>query len=163
MENKNKILVIGSKCHGKTTFSHFLRDALGSADAYSTSAYLVYRLSLIEGVSEKEILTEKEKYRPQLVTLGNGMCDVDAGCLVSICLWASSKDTVIIDGVRRISEFSRVKGWFDRVIWIERPSEPLGMDNLELSAEHADEVIENSGTLEDLQEKARLLAAQIKG
>ncbi|MBF0196895.1 MAG: hypothetical protein HQL32_04265 [Planctomycetes bacterium] len=162
MKNKKKILVIGNKYHGKTTFAGFLKEALGDAEAYSTSSYLIYRLSLISGVSESVILSEKEKYRPELVKLGNAMCEADPGSLVSICLWAAQSEFILIDGVRRISEFDRVKDWFDEVIWMNRPSEPLGADNLELTSGHANRVILNDGSLEDLNKKAQQLAQELK-
>lgn len=162
MENK-KILIIGNKCHGKTTYANFLKDELGSAEAYTTSSYLVYRLSLIKGVPENVILENKETYRPDLIELGNAMCEADAGCLVSICLWASQAKFILIDGVRRISEFSKVKSWFDQIIWMNRPSEPIGLDNLELKDQDADIIIENTGSLEDLKSRAKQHALELKG
>jgi hypothetical protein len=112
-------------------------------------------LSLLEGVSEEEILADKETYRPKLIKLGNAMCDVDAGCLVSICLWSSHCSNIIIDGVRRISEYNNIKDWFDHIIWVDRPAQPLGLDNLELTQEHASSVIHNHGDLNDLKEQAK--------
>ena len=155
MKEKLKILIIGNKLHGKTTFANFLCEEMGDAEAFSTSAYLIYRLSLIEGVSEQDILNDKETYRPKLIKLGNAMCDIDAGCLVSICLWSSKCQNVIIDGVRRISEFDNIKSWFDHVLWVDRPSQELGLDNLELESHHANTIIMNDGSLEDLKKKAR--------
>ena len=147
-------MIIGNKLHGKTTLANFLCEVLPKTEAFSTSSYLVYRQSLISGVSQEKILADKETYRPKLVTLGNAMCDADAGCLVSICIWASSADNVIIDGVRRISEFEHVKTWFDHIIWIDRPSQPLGLDNLELTPAHAHRVISNTGSLADLRQQS---------
>ena len=162
MSSSRKILIIGNKYHGKTTFANFLKDALGDAQAYSTSSYLIYRLGMLKGVSTEEILKEKEKYRPDLIELGNAMCNVDAGCLVSICLWSCHKTFALIDGVRRISEFERVKSMFETVIWINRPSEPIGRDNLELKAGDANMVIDNTGTLDDLRGKAQNLAKKLQ-
>lgn len=154
MKDSKKILIIGNKCHGKTTFANMIKKHSKSAEAFSTSSYLVYRLSLLNGVSEEEILNDKEKYRPELIKLGNAMCEADAGCLVSICLWSSHEDLIIIDGVRRMSEYSRVSDWFDEIIWINRPAEPLGQDNLELDESHGTITIMNEGSLEDLEKKA---------
>lgn len=158
MSDSRKILIIGNKLHGKTTLANFMVDELGDAEAFSTSSYLVYRLSLIHGVSESEILADKEKYRPDLIKLGNAMCDADAGCLVSICLWSSRKKFIIIDGVRRVSEYERIKDWFDVIYWVDRPGQEGGLDNLELEAHHAHEVILNDGSLEDLKKKGADLA-----
>jgi len=161
MNRSRKILIIGNKLHGKTTLADFMVEFLGDAEAYSTSSYLIYRLSLIHGVSEEEILKDKEKYRPDLIELGNGMCDVDAGCLVSICLWSSSKQCILIDGVRRISEYERIKDWFDLTIWVDRPGQAGGLDNLELEPHHADRVIVNDGSLDDFRSTAEQLSKEI--
>lgn len=161
MNDPRKILVIGNKYHGKTTFARFLQQALGDAQSFSTSEYLVYRLSLLNGVSVADIHKEKEKYRPELIKLGNAMCNADAGCLVTICMWSCHKTFAIIDGVRRISEYTRVKDWFEQIIWINRPSEPKGLDNLELDESHANRIILNDGSLEELQAKAIEVAAEL--
>jgi hypothetical protein len=155
MIKKQNILIIGNKLHGKTTFARFLCEILKDAESFSTSSYLIYRLSLLEGISEAEILAKKETYRPKLIKLGNAMCDADAGCLVSICLWSSHCSNIIIDGVRRVSEFNNIKSWFDHIIWIDRPSEPLGLDNLELTSDHGNSIIKNDGDLNDLKLQAK--------
>ncbi len=157
-----RILIIGRKGHGKTTFAGFLKQALGDAQTFSTSEYLVHRLALIHGTTEAKILAAKERYRPEMIVLGNAMCDVDPGCLVSICLWACHKECAIIDGIRRVSEYKRVRKWFEHVLWIERPGIPEGLDNLELTHRHAQEIIVNDGSLADLREKARRYAAAIQ-
>lgn len=162
MKNSRKVLIIGNKLHGKTTLANFMVDHLGDAEAFSTSSYLIYRLSLLHGVSEEEILKDKEKYRPDLIKLGNGMCDADAGCLVSICLWSSSKEFILIDGVRRVSEYERIKDWFDLILWVDRPGQAGGLDNLELESHHAHRVILNDGSLEDLEATAEKLALEIQ-
>jgi len=155
MKQAKKILIIGNKYHGKTTFANFLVKHTEQTEAFSTSSYLVYRLSLINNISEENILKEKEKYRPDLIDLGNAMCSADAGCLVSICLWSSTAKTTIIDGVRRLSEFSRVSEWFDHVVWVFRESEPIGKDNLELTEQNGNVTILNDGSLDDLESKAK--------
>lgn len=162
MSERRKILIIGNKLHGKTTFARFLVNHLGDAECFSTSSYLIYRLGLITGASEREILTDKETFRPQLVKLGNAMCDVDPGCLVSICLWSSTQPNIIIDGVRRISEYDNVKAWFEHIFWIDRPTQELGLDNLELSAAHAHHTITNDGSLEDLDAQAKEWSKKLK-
>ncbi len=162
MSDRHKILIIGNKLHGKTTFARFLVDHLGKAECFSTSSYLIYRLSLITGASQDEILRDKETFRPQLVKLGNAMCDVDPGCLVSICLWSSTQPITIIDGVRRISEYDNVKAWFEHIFWIERPKQELGLDNLELTTAHAHHTILNDGSLEDLNASAKAWSEKIR-
>ena len=105
-------------------------------------------------MSPEEILADKETHRDELIKLGNAMCDADPGCLVSLSLWASQKKTVIIDGVRRISEFEKVKTWFDQIIWIDRLDANFGVDNLELTPDMADEVIKNDKDLDHLEKLA---------
>lgn len=158
---QKKILIIGNKCHGKTTFANFLSKALGDAENHTTSAYLVYRLGLIKSMTTEEILAKKEDFRKELIELGNAMCEADPGCLVSLSLWAATSKWVIIDGVRRISEFDKVKDWFDYVIWIDRPDEPIGLDNLELTKDMADIHIMNDGDLAKLEQLAQLKAKEL--
>lgn len=156
-----KIMLIGNKLHGKTTLARFLRDELASAQCYSTSDFLIYRLAQMDGTDIETILADKEKYRPQLVKLGNSLCDVDPGCLVSICLWSCHSDFAIIDGIRRVSEYDKVRSWFDRIYWIDRPGIEKGLDNLELESRHADEIVKNHGNLEDLKRSAAKIARQL--
>ncbi len=157
-----KILIIGRKFNGKTTFARMMKEALKDAETYSTSEYLVYRLALISGIQPKDVLADKERFRPELIRLGNTMCDVDPGCLVSICLWASRSQMVFIDGIRRICEYERVKDWFDRIYWIERPGLDEGLDNLELNSTHATHHIVNDGSMEDLRKKAKMEALNLE-
>lgn len=160
--SQKKILIIGNKCHGKTTFANFLSKALGDAENHTTSSYLVYRLALIKGVTTDDILNDKEAHRDDLIDLGNAMCEADPGCLVSLSLWAAKSKYVIIDGVRRISEFEKVKDWFDHVIWIDRSHQDFGVDNLELTQDMADEVILNNQDLPYLEQLAQAKAKEIR-
>jgi hypothetical protein len=159
--DQKKILIIGNKCHGKTTYANYLSEALGDAENHTTSSYLVYRLGLIKGMTSEEILAQKEDFRQELIDLGNAMCEADPGCLVSLSLWAATSKWVIVDGVRRISEFEKVKDWFDHVIWIDRPAEPIGLDNLELTRDMASEFILNDGDLAKLKKTAQLKSKEL--
>lgn len=158
---QRKILIVGNKFHGKTTYANFLAKALGDAENHSTSSYLVYRLGLIKGLTSEEILANKEEHRSDLIDLGNAMCDADPGSLVSLSLWAAQSQTVIIDGVRRISEFEKVKDWFDHIWWMDRPNSDFGVDNLELTADMTDEVIVNDKDLAHLEKLAQKKAKQL--
>ena len=153
-----KFLIIGRKRNGKGEFSKYLSQHLGNAETTGTSGYLVYRLSLILGISEAEVYSDKEKYRMALIDLGNSMCDADPGCLVSIALWGIDSKHIIVDGVRRVCEFEVVKDWFDVVIWVERPGENSGNDNCELGPKDAHIVITNAGSLTDLNRSAAMVA-----
>ena len=157
-----RILVIGNKLNGKGVFVNALASFLSGVTTISTSNYLVYRLSIMKGVTEEHILQNKEEYRPELIELGNKMCDVDPGCLVSICLWASNTQYTIVDGVRRTCEFDRVKDLFDLTIWVERPSQEIGYDNCELKSNHADMLVMNDGTIDNLIGQAHKIAVSLK-
>ena len=153
-----KILVIGRKLNGKGEFARALSKHIPNSVSIGTSAYLVHRLALIHGLTEEDILADKEHYRPELIDLGNKMCDVDPGCLSSLCLWYAHGAPVIVDGVRRQCEFDRVKDWFDMIIWVERPDVEEGFDNFDLQPEWADIIIYNVGSLIDLDRKAKVIA-----
>jgi len=162
MSNHCKILLIGQPFHGKSTFGNFLKEALGEAQAFSTSSYLVYRLSLMEGIPVNEIIAHKEQYRPKLIALGNAMCGADPACLVGICLWACQARFALIDGIRRMSEFNASRAWFDEIIWVERTDAPPSKERVEMNQEHATLVIHNQGNLEKLQQDAIQLAESLK-
>lgn len=154
------ILVIGRKRNGKGEFSKALTRHLPDSVHVGTSEYLVHRMAVIEGVQEYDILDDKEKYRMALIQLGNDMCDVDPGCLVSIAMWGVKSKHVIVDGVRRICEFEAVKDMFDLVIWVERNGVDDHLDNCELERHHADHVVSNGGDLLDLN---NLAAKMVEG
>lgn len=159
----SRIMVIGPKLNGKGAFSAALRDVLYDCDHVSTSNYLVHRVAQIHGLEPEDILAHKEDYRQELIDLGNRMCDIDPGSLVSICLFKSTTEHIIVDGVRRENEFNRVKDWFDMIIYVERKSQPFGPDNFELWPDQADVVIENNGSLAELDDKAVTIAMSLKG
>ena len=157
-----KVLVIGRKRNGKGEFSSALGRHIPDCDVRWTSQYLVHRLALINGFREEVITSNKEYFRDDMIALGNKMCDVDPGCLVSICLFGSRNKNVIVDGVRRVSEFEAVKDWFDTIVWVERPDIEIDEDdNMELNKTMADKVVFNTGTIQELNIKARNLFLEI--
>lgn len=150
-----RILIIGKKRNGKGEFAKALLRHLPSAVSVGTSEYLVHRLAQILSVTPDEIYSNKEKYRLQLIDLGNDMCEVDPGCLVSICLFkAGDAEHVVVDGVRRTCEFERVREWFDLIIWVHRPHADDGFDNCELTTGDADLLVLNDGGLYELNRRA---------
>lgn len=157
------ILVIGRKRNGKGEFCKALTQHMAGATHCWTSAYLVYRMSLKLGLPEETILSRKESYRPALIELGNQMCDTDPGCLVSIAMFQVVTPHIIVDGVRRINEFEKVSDWFDYIVWVERPGADDGDDNCELTADVADAVVTNSGSLHDLNREAAHFAEWLCG
>ena len=152
-----KILIIGRKRNGKSELAKALVRHLDDAVSVGTSEYLIYRLALIHGITEEAIYNLKERYRPELIKLGNDMCDTDPGCLVSIALWGVDSKHVIVDGVRRTCEYEVVRPWFDLVIWVDRPDIDDREDNCELNMSHADHVVSNTGNLTDLNNLAAMM------
>jgi hypothetical protein len=65
----------------------------------------------------------------------------------------------VIDGVRRPLELQEARdrlewnGIRHLTVWIDRPDAPKIADNTALTKEHADEVVVNDGTLEQLKER----------
>ena len=155
MSDIPKILVIGNSQAGKSSLagmiaSHFNCNWAGTSmaiihslsyDAHCIDRYpdIFYRL--------KTGPLYGDLFRKFLFNVGNRMRETDPATLAKDCLLAAN----IVEGVRTKEEFQACKHLFDSVIWVHRPStEPNETD--ELRIEDADEVFDNTGTLEDLQQ-----------
>lgn len=125
-----KILIIGEQGSGKTTLRRAFQKIAGFK-GYGTSEFLIFSYALDLGISEEEVLANKELHRPALIEYGNKLCNMEKGVLAKICLFAAGNDWVVVDGVRRVSEFEEVRNLFDRIIYVKRDAEPI-KDNFEL-------------------------------
>lgn len=157
-----KILVIGPRGHGKTTFCGFLSDMLLNCLHIPTSRFIMHRVAERNGVqlpchTDKSYEETKDMLRTKLIEMGNTLCDLDPGILVSICTYAgliNKADTVIVDGVRRKIELDAVRKIFDHIIYLDRPGHEEGFDNFELFPDDADIYIANDGDEPSLYSKA---------
>jgi len=171
------IIVIGPPHHGKTEARKILAE-LTFQKGESTSTVIYSFLAHRRKVELKTLLAQdKETLRPDLIEAGDflvGKLDriyldaidpeidkivyrIPSGLVRTLYMSGHN----IIDGVRRRTELSdsikhlEWNGVRSLVIWVERPGYPTAVDNNELTALDAHEVVTNDGTLDELREKLK--------
>lgn len=144
-----KILIIGKRNSGKTTFSNLLADKNTKWKSISTSDIIRYFLAQELNITEEEIIQNKEIYRIQLVNKGNEISENNPALIVEKALQCAN----IINGVRLFKEYQAIETFFDFVFYISRPQSELNTDdNFEIFPDkinyHLN--IDNSKNLENL-------------
>lgn len=121
-------MVIGLPRSGKTTFLY------ESCSPYNDCSTII-----------KEALDHYSMASRALkVYVGNKLCEQHPDRLALTCLQRGP----VVGGVRRRIEYDTVRGWFKRVVWINRPGGPVVADNTEVTEKDADLSITNDGTAE---------------
>ena len=180
LNNPLVIFIIGPAEHGKTTSRKIVCDKLKLRGA-SCSDVVYSTLAERDGIPLKDLYAKpKEEIRPQLIALGDWMTggtellelpppkDDKLDKEMKEQFWRMPSALVrvlfhhgvrVIDGVRRPLELDNSRSvlqWFNIhtfVIWIEDPRKPHVKDNTTITKEHADAVILNDGTKDDLEKK----------
>jgi dephospho-CoA kinase len=145
-----KILILGHTRSGKTETVRILGKILRIKTADSTSKYIIRDFAQRNSLLPEKVLADKETYRKQLYEYALARQKEDAAYPVSEAL----QEADVVSGVRTKNQLDAVRHLFDKVIWINRPgisaefSDPMTMNDAK-----PDRVIENDGTLEDLEKK----------
>lgn len=144
-----KILVLGYSRVGKSTAAEILAQHLNTKFA-NTSDEIVEGLARELNISPDEIRKKKEQYRMQLFQYGRRMQEADAFWPQNVQLEYAD----ILTGLRSPDEVkaAREHGVYDVIIWIDRPGY-YKSETDKLTADCADVVIYNDGTIEDLRDK----------
>jgi hypothetical protein len=155
----NNIYVLtGMPRHGKSELAKAMVTRAPHLKAGATSSLVYEVLAKTEGLDPTadwhDVIPEPEQneFRKRLVTLGDAMCDVYSPLLA---VGLVERGISIIDGVRRKRELKAFRAYCKlhrlscHVIWIHR-DHPTVKDNTELGPYDADQLILNSGTIEDL-------------
>lgn len=160
-----KLLIIGYGRHGKDTFAELLAHDLGTT--FTSSSLFVAAAAVRPALEDIGVVYDSIEE-----------CYEDRVNHRAFWKWAISEYNTPKDrmakailaehdmyvGLRARDEFEAVKGLFDYIVWVDRsehlPPEPV--DSNELTAEDADEVIDNNGDLYDLDKKAYMLAQDLK-
>ena len=162
------IAVIGHPQHGKSTFGRMLADLSGEAHG-ATSAVILGFLSDVDGVEYgKDWHTtvptaEQEAFRRRLVRTGDALCNIRQH-LLSETLYTNG--CRIIDGIRRKLEHLAMSAHMASMgrklitVWVDRPDEPVIVDNTSVTKDDADWIVTNR-TLMNLEEQARQLLIDI--
>jgi hypothetical protein len=184
---RNPVVVfIGPPHHGKTTARKIFCELTPLSGA-STSDVIYSVMSRLLGCSYEELRAQpKEELRPRLIELGDWLCGVDNG-LPSFSLDDEKRATLdslhrsesalcrvaflsgchALDGIRRVNELEHFKhhvGWLGLpviVVWVHRPGHPTVQDNTSLTEAHADYVIVNDGSVDDLKKKIESLVSSL--
>ncbi len=120
-----KILIIGKRNSGKTTFSNLLAEKNRNWKSISTSDIIRYFLAQELNITEEEIIKNKEIYRIQLVNKGNEISKNNPAFIVEKALQCAN----IVNGVRLLKEYLAVEHFFDFVFYISRPQYELNTDD----------------------------------
>jgi len=151
-------VICGKARAGKTTIAeHFtaMVQKRGAEFTYGETSGVIVGLVAGElGVSVECVLADKELHRPRMIEIGNAMCGKDPAALARALF---SVGHSVITGVRRLEELARIRQDFPGVLalWVERDV-PLIPDNREIEPEHCDALIDNNGTLWDVDKAIRL-------
>lgn len=178
MQNPPVFLVIGPPKHGKTEVRKILAD-ITHMKGISTSEIIYRYLALRRNVSIESLKEiPKEELRPALIEAGDylvgkidSLAEPAVNAELDAILYRIPSALIrtpymsgynIIDGVRRIAEIEEARSRLDWngvrsvVVYVKNPGAPTVSDNTEVTETHADVVIVNDGTIEDL--RAKLLA-----
>jgi hypothetical protein len=163
-----KLLVIGHARHGKDTFCEMLRDRYGMR--FETSSLIACReflfdLSVEHGlgfVSPEDLYKRRGEVRPWM---HDEIRDFNEGDLTRLARLVT-KDNDIYCGVRNREELEACKaaGVFDAVVWVDRSEHllPEPMESMQLRKGDPDVVIDNNGSLKDLQDQADFLMVMLR-
>ena len=158
-----KLLVIGHARHGKDTFCEMLRDRYGMR--FETSSLVACReflfdLSVEHGlgfVSPEDLYKRRGEVRPWMHDEIRAFNEGDLTRLARLV----TKDNDIYCGMRNREELEACKAAavFDAVVWVDRCEHllPEPMESMQLRKNDADVVIDNNGSLKDLQDQADFL------
>lgn len=148
------ILVGGLPRHGKSTVASFLSSETGLRHG-NTSDVIYAHLAAQMHRDEEEIRTmRKEHLRPELIKMGDKLCEADPAFLVKELL---AQHVQIITGVRKPHELKILREFAPRLkfLWVTRPGFGTVQDNTLLTEADADHVITNEGSLDALFLKIR--------
>lgn len=151
---KTKLLVIGHARHGKDTVCEILRDQYDFSFMSSSrlcAEKVVYPLMRDKYASSEECFNDRSNHRAFWHNAIIDFLKEDMGKLGNLIL--SQYD--IYCGIRALRELEACRRHADCVVWVDArkrlPLEPAS--SMQLEAHHADFIIDNNGTLEQLEDR----------
>jgi len=147
-------LIIGPARAGKTTFANFLSEITG-LKAAGTSQVVYEVIAAARNCTVEDLLQiPKEELRPTLIKTADYICDIHSDTL---SLKLLNDGYRIIDGIRRSEELRSIKSHpkYDVfVVYIDRDPQYTVSDNFNINKGWGNQIIENDGSIQDLEEKA---------
>lgn len=135
-----KLVFCGKAKSGKTTLASLFAEALKS-NYTDTGEILVELLQTNLKISKETIKADKEKFRSQLIQLGDQICENNPSALAEFAFGEAN----IISGVRKIKEVESLRLKFPGLIliWVDREDVPEVIDNRDLVPSDCDLVVRN--------------------
>ena len=158
-----KLLIIGMGRHGKDTVAEILRDEFGIQ--FSSSSYAAYEIFIYDLFKEKygytsieEAYEDRHSHREELFKLIQDYNKDDRTRLAKDIV----ERTGMYVGMRCSKEVEACiqNKVFDLIIWVdasERVDYVEDSSSITVTKAHADVIIENNGTLEELHRKVTTL------
>ena len=146
------ILVQGYSESGKTTAAEIITGLINSPPPINCSDIIIRDFAAENNLNPDEVSKNKNKYRQRLFEFGKEAQEKEPAYPVP----EAYKTTRVVTGVRTIKSLRAVAKYVDFIIWIDRDAAKKNTTD-ELGPEHADIVIDNNGSLDDL--RIKLIAA----
>ena len=143
------ILILGHSGSGKTTAAKIVAKLMGSPPPKNCSDFIIEDFAKENDLNPREVLKNKEEHRQDLFKYGLKRQSIDPAYPVT----EAFKHSKVVTGVRTKENLEATKKAIKQliVIWI---SSVVGKGSTDqLGPEHADKVIENNGTIDDLKIK----------
>lgn len=127
-----------------------------------TSVRLFNELARMKGIAVEELRqTPKKDLRPELVDLGDKLCEAYGLDYLSSSLFDSGCD--IVAGIRKPAELALLRSKYRVIaVWMLRPDAPHEPDNTSLSIADCDYIIQNRLGISWLMHEALQLVRYVK-
>ena len=159
LKKRFRVLVLGNSGSGKTTAAEIIAEMLDSPPPRNCSDFIIedYACSIASTPMKKlnlakKILANKNEYRQELFKYGLARQKTDPAYPVSEAV----RHTDVVTGVRTLENLNASKNLFDLILWINRIATSAGSTD-KLKPEHADVVIDNNGSIKDLETNLRMI------
>lgn len=146
-----KLLLCGFTRSGKTTAAEIAARIIGGK-AVNMSDYIIADYAKANGHKENWVINHKEELRKKLFVFARAKQKIDPLYPMSAAL----DDADVVTGARNKDEITASNHLLDLIIWIDRPGILKG-DTDKIGPEDADIIILNDGTIEELEQKIRIL------
>lgn len=154
---KSKLMIIGYGRHGKDTAAEILRDVYGytftSSSLAACELFIYDRLKDTYGYeSKEECFEDRHNHRKEWYDIISDEGQKDREALSRYIL----ENNDIYVGCRNPEEFYAAKnaGLFDYAVWVDRSHHlpPEDRSSNQMTAKDADFILDNNGSLDDLEE-----------